>query len=256
MNDGMRAFGKERNRVKYLGGNTLFNTRGNDYCVSNLWYTKEVPAKPANTPTKYSQEEREAMEREDNNAKEKVRVAQWVRRPKDDYKNHPSYQGLIKKYGQMSGGYWNLDGWKGYEDARTLYITYIGNGKKRPEITDRATTAPGQQELIGTEIGNPDDDSVEEIKSTGEDTIDRLIDHMNINKKGEVGEADLINRKERGAHNREGQKKKARLSLGIHVGKVSEKGKVPRCLYCRGDIENRGEWYDKGIQKRTRGAVG
>ena len=200
MNDGMRAFGKERNRVKYLGGNTLFNTRGNDYCVSNLWYTKEVPAKPANTPTKYSQEEREAMEREDNNAKEKVRVAQWVRRPKDDYKNHPSYQGLIKKYGQMSGGYWNLDGWKGYEDARTLYITYIGNGKKRPEITDRATTAPGQQELIGTEIGNPDDDSVEEIKSTGEDTIDRLIDHMNINKKGEVGEADLINRKERGAH--------------------------------------------------------
>ena len=29
-----------------------------------------------------------------------------------------------------------------------------------------------------------DDDSVEEIKSTGEDTIDRLIDHMNINKKG------------------------------------------------------------------------
>jgi hypothetical protein len=74
-----------------------------------------------------------------------------------------------------------------------------GNGKKLPEITDPATTAPGQRELIGTEIGNPDDDSVEEIKSTGEDTIDRLIDHMNINKKGELGEADLINRNERRA---------------------------------------------------------
>jgi hypothetical protein len=79
----------------------------------------------------------------------------------------------------MPGGYWNLDGWKGYEDARTLYITYIGNGMKLPEITDPATTAPGQRELIGTEIGNPDDDSVEEIKSTGEDTIDRLIDPDN-----------------------------------------------------------------------------
>jgi hypothetical protein len=31
MYDGIRAFGKERNRVKYLGGNTPFNTRGNDY---------------------------------------------------------------------------------------------------------------------------------------------------------------------------------------------------------------------------------
>jgi hypothetical protein len=140
----------------------------------------------------------------------------------------------------MPGGYWNLDGWKGYKDARTLYITYIENGKKLPKITDPTTTAPGQRELIGTEIGNPDDDSVEEIKSTGEDTIDRLIDHMNINKKGGLGEADLINQNERrarrgsrkrkqtekiAAYNREGQKKKARLSLGIHVGKVSEKGK-------------------------------
>jgi hypothetical protein len=264
MYDGIRAFGKERNRVKYLGRNTPFNNRGNDYYVSNLWYTKEVPVKPANTPTKYSQEEREAMEREDNNAKEKVRVAQWVRRPKDDYKNHPSYQSLIKKYGQMPGGYWNLDGWKGYEDARTLYITYIGNGKKLPKITDSATTAPGQRELIGTEIGNPDDDSVEEIKSTGEDTIDRLIDDMNINTKGEWGEADLINQNERrarrgsrkrkqtekiAAYNREGKKKKGRLSLGIHVGKVSEKGKVPRCLYCRGDIENRGEWHMIKVSK-------
>ena len=64
MYDGIRAFGKERNMVKYMGGNAHFNTRGNDYYVSNLWYKKEVPPKPANILTKYSEEDREAMERE------------------------------------------------------------------------------------------------------------------------------------------------------------------------------------------------
>ena len=79
-----------------------------------------------------------------------------------------------------------------------------------------------------------------------------------------MGDADLINQNERralrgsrkrkqtekiAAYNREGQKKKARLSLGIHVGKVSERGKVPRCLYCRGDIENRGEWHMIKVSK-------
>ena len=43
----------------------------------------------------------------------------------------------------MPSGYWNLDGWKGYEDARALYTTYIGNGKKLPKITDPAATAMG-----------------------------------------------------------------------------------------------------------------
>ena len=136
--------------------------------------------------------------------------------------------------------------------------------------------------MVGTEIGDLDDNSVEDIESTGEDSIDRLIDHMNINKKGEMGEVDevthvyqdtvgdtesneestnikrLINQNERGARrgsrkrkqtekiaacNQEGQKKKPRLSLSIHVGEVSEKGMVPRCLYCHGNIENRGEWH-------------
>ncbi len=57
MYDGIRALGKERNRVKYLGGNVPFNTRGNDYYVSSLWYTKEVPAKPAKPPAKYEEEQ-------------------------------------------------------------------------------------------------------------------------------------------------------------------------------------------------------
>jgi hypothetical protein len=33
----LRAFGKERNRVKYMGGMAPFSTRGNVYYVSNLW---------------------------------------------------------------------------------------------------------------------------------------------------------------------------------------------------------------------------
>ena len=143
------------------------------------------------------------MEREDKEGKAWVRVAHWVRKLKDDYKNHPSYQSLIKKYGQMPGGYWNLDGWKGHEDARALYTTYIGNGKKLPKITDPSATATGlrvdelhqgpmETELLGIEIGNPNDDSVEDIQSAGEDSIDRLIGHMNINKKGKLGEVDEV----------------------------------------------------------------
>ena len=40
MYDEIRAFGKERNRVKYMGGKTQFYTRGNNYYVINLWYKK------------------------------------------------------------------------------------------------------------------------------------------------------------------------------------------------------------------------
>ena len=39
-------------------------------------------------------------------------------------KNHPSYQSLIQKFGQMPGGDWHLDGWKGFVDVRALYSTY------------------------------------------------------------------------------------------------------------------------------------
>jgi hypothetical protein len=99
MYDGRRAFGKEWNRVKYMGGKTPFHTRGNNYYVSNLWYKKEVPMKPTKLPTKYSEEERALMEREDEEGKERVCIAHWVRKPKDDCKNHPSYQSLIQKYG-------------------------------------------------------------------------------------------------------------------------------------------------------------
>jgi hypothetical protein len=65
MYDGRRASGKERNRVKYMGSTAQFSTRGNVYYVPNLWYKKEVGLKPARTPTKHSDEEKESMERED-----------------------------------------------------------------------------------------------------------------------------------------------------------------------------------------------
>ena len=38
---------------------------------------------------------------------------------------------------------------------------------------------------------------------------------------------------------------------GIHVRKVSEKGKVPRWHYCHVDIENRGEWHMVKVSKTT-----
>jgi hypothetical protein len=47
-------------------------------------YKKEVPTKPTKLPTKYSEEERESMEREDEEGKERVRIAHWVRKPKDE----------------------------------------------------------------------------------------------------------------------------------------------------------------------------
>ncbi len=166
------------------------------------------------------------MESKDNEGKERVRVAQWVRKPKDDYKNQPSYQSLIKKYGQMPCGYWNFDGWKGYKDDGALYTTNIGTGKKMPKITDRATTATGlrvdelrqdpkKPGLVGSELGNPDDNSVEDLQSTREDRINRLIGHkkevdeMTNVYQDPVGDTEsneestntkiLINRNERGA---------------------------------------------------------
>jgi hypothetical protein len=152
MNNGIRAFGKERNRVKYMGGKTPFYTRGNIYYVSNLWYKKEVPMKPTKLPTKYSEKERASTKREDEEGKERVRIAHWVRKPKDDCKNHPSYQSLIQKYGQMPGGYWHLDEWKGFVDDRALYGTYFANDdKKLPNITDPAPTGGLRQDPMATD---------------------------------------------------------------------------------------------------------
>jgi hypothetical protein len=59
--------------------------------------------KPTKTPTKLLNEERELIEREDKEGKEWTRVQYWVRKSKDNYKNHPLYQNLLRKYGQMPG---------------------------------------------------------------------------------------------------------------------------------------------------------
>ena len=50
-------------------------------------------------------------------------------------RNRVKYMG-----GKMPGGYWPLDGWNGFVDDRALYSTYIGYGKKLPNITDPAPT--------------------------------------------------------------------------------------------------------------------
>ena len=62
------------------------------------------------------------------------------------------------------------------------------------------------------------------------------------------------------AYNKDkGLKKKTQLTQGIHVRihvrKVSEKGKVPKCHECHGSIENRGEWHSEGYQNHSRPAV-
>jgi hypothetical protein len=70
------------------------------------------------------------MEREDKEGKDEAHVQYWVRIAKDNYKNHPSYQNLLRKYGQMLSGYCNIDGWKGFEGARTFYC--LGGACKVP----------------------------------------------------------------------------------------------------------------------------
>jgi hypothetical protein len=52
MYDRLRAFGKERNRVKYMGSTAPFSTRGNAYYVSNLWYNKRGRIKAYKNPNK------------------------------------------------------------------------------------------------------------------------------------------------------------------------------------------------------------
>ena len=109
-------------------------------------------------------------------------------------KNHSSYQSLFRMYGQIPSGYWNLEGWKGYVDVRDLCNTYIENGKKLPNITDPAGTGlqgdglrqdPMTTELVGAEVGNPDYNNAEDLQSTGDNSINRLLGLDNINKEGD-----------------------------------------------------------------------
>jgi len=188
MYDGIASFGKSKKRVKYINGKTLFNTgRGNDYYASNLWYKKEdLPKNPRNTPTKLWAEDKELEEKEDAEVTERARVQYWVRRPKDNYKHHPSYLSLIQKYGQAPGGYWLLQSWKGMEECTALYRSYIANGKKLPDITVTSSTdleveeqpeshvAPDYNTAL--EAGNPDDiDMGEEKSNDGSIDIDRFL---------------------------------------------------------------------------------
>ncbi len=114
------------------------------------------------------------MEREDKEGKEWAHVQYWVRKTKDNYKNHPSYQHLLRKYGQMPGGYWNIDGWKGYEDARALYNNYIWNSNKLPKIqVDEWLQNPMATESIAVEVDNADDNNAGDLQST-DDSIGRL----------------------------------------------------------------------------------
>jgi hypothetical protein len=45
-------------------------------------------------------------------------------------------------------------------------------------------------ELVGVADGNSDDDDVEDLQSTGDDSIDRLLGLDNMNKEGKSGEID------------------------------------------------------------------
>jgi hypothetical protein len=77
--DGLRAFGKDRNRLEHMGCTALFSTRRNVYYVSNLWYKKGVGLKPIITTMKLLDEERESMEREDKEEKKQAHGQYWVR---------------------------------------------------------------------------------------------------------------------------------------------------------------------------------
>ena len=130
-----------------------------------------------------------------------------------------------------------------------------------------------------------------DLQSTGDDSIDRLLGLDNMNEEGKSGEIEAwanvyqdlvgdtvsnegnINRlireievegetwkgsrkrketKKLAAYNQdEGLKQKPLLTQGIHVREVSEKGKVPKCHYCHGSIENRGEWHTVKVTKTT-----
>jgi hypothetical protein len=72
----------------------------------------------------------------------------------------------LRKYGHIPGGYWNIDGWKGYEYVRALYNTYIRNGEKNPEIQVNDW-------LQNPMADNAGDNNGQDLQSTG-DGIGRL----------------------------------------------------------------------------------
>jgi hypothetical protein len=75
----------------------------------------------------------------------------------------------------MPSGYCNLDGWKGYEDARVLYNTYIWNGNKLPKIqVDEWLQNLMATESLAVEVGNADDNNAGDLQSTG-NIIGRLV---------------------------------------------------------------------------------
>ena len=49
---------------------------------------------------------------------------------------------------------------------------------------------PLATELVGAEVGNLDDNGVEDQQSTGDDSTERLLGLDNINEEGELGEVD------------------------------------------------------------------
>ena len=196
---------------------------------------------------------------------ERAKAQYWVRRPKDSYKHHPSYLSLIQTYGQAPGGYFKLELWEGLEECMALYRSYMANGKKLPDITVAPSTDLGVE-------GNPDDSDMGEVKSNdGNVDIDGMISDLDNATEKEGGKGDVLRahhtdneskirrgaRKRKqteksSAYNGESERKRPRgLSLGIHVRQVSEKGKIPKCQYCRCEIGNRGVWHMIKVTKST-----
>ena len=146
-------------------------------------------------------------------------------------------------------------------------------------------------DYIGVANDNLDDNDMEDLQSTGDDCIERLLGLDNMNEEGKSGEieawakvyqdlvGDMVSNEgntnilireievegetQKGSRKRketeklaaynqdEGLKQKLLLTQEIHVREVSEKGKVPKCHYCRGSIENRGEWHTVKVTKTT-----
>ncbi len=76
----------------------------------------------------------------------------------------------------MPGGHWNIDEWKGCEDARALYNNYIWNCNKLPKIqVDEWLQNPMATESIAVEVDNADDNNARDLQSTS-NSIGRLPD--------------------------------------------------------------------------------
>jgi hypothetical protein len=102
-------------------------------------------------------------------------------------KNHPSYQSLIQKFGRIPGGYWHLNWWKGFVDARAIQHIL--------QMVRNCQTSQTQHQqdykvidYIGVANDNLDDNDVEDLQSTGDDSIDRLLGLDNMNEEGKSGE--------------------------------------------------------------------